>query len=153
MPPMNTFRAKVSVETKASQIVRHAAPYILAAALSVGLLAVAGGSPLAKSHKPHSVDLTGFGAVPRIELPQLKDPAPAVATAPARFFTINKVLAKLEGHPVGDTRLAARTDTLSDAAQPAAPPQGTEPFGLFTFRAPEGELWQRWHVVSFDIAK
>ena len=151
----NTLQAQVSVDETPSVIVRRAAPYILAAALSIGLLAAASGAALAKTRKPHPVDLTGFGPVPRIELPQLHDPAPLRVVAPARFFTINKVLAKLDGHPAGDTRLAERTDagTLSDAGQPAAPPQGTEPFGLFTFRAPEGELWQKWRGVSFDIAK
>jgi predicted transglutaminase-like cysteine proteinase len=155
MPMRNTVQAQVSVDEMPSVIVRRAAPYILAAALAIGVLAAASGAAVAKSRKPHPVDFTGFGAVPRIELPQLHDPAPLRVVAPARIFTNNKVLAKLDGHPQGDTRLAERTDagTLSDAARSAAPPQGTEPFGLFTFRAPEGELWQKWRGVSFDIAR
>ena len=151
----NTVQAQVSAEERPSVIVRRAAPYILAAALSIGLLAAASGVAVAKTRKPHPVDLTGFGPVPRIELPQLHDPAPPRVVTPARFFTINKVLAKLDGHAPGDTRLAERTDTgtLSDAGRTATPPQGTEPFGLFTFRAPEGAVWEKWRGVSLDIAK
>src|ERR1700722_17769141 len=119
MPMRNTLQAQVSVDETPSVIVRRAAPYILAAALALALLAPASGAAVANPRKPHPVDLTGFGAVPRIELPQLHDPVPpaAAVVAPARFFTINKVLAKLAGHPPGDTRLAERTDagTLSDA--------------------------------------
>jgi len=151
----NTVQNQVSVEERPSVIVRRAAPYILAAALSIGLLAAASGVAMAKTRKPHPVDLTGFGPVPRIELPQLRDPAPPRVVAPARFFTINKVLAKLDGHAPADTRLAERTDTstLSDAASTVAPPRGPEPFGLFTFRAPEGAVWAKWRGVSRDIAK
>ena len=32
-------------------------------------------------------------------------------------------------------------------------PVGTEPFGLFTFRAPEGILWRKWRGIESDIAK
>jgi predicted transglutaminase-like cysteine proteinase len=152
---MNTGDTEVSVGAVTSDLVRHAAPYLLAAALSVGLLAAASGAALAKSRKPHALDLTGFGAVPRIELPVLHDPLPPVAVAPARFFTINKVLAKLDGHPISDARLASRTDgkTLSDAASDDAPPYGAEPFGLFTFAAPQGMLSEKWRGVSLDIAE
>ena len=149
----NTLHAQVSADVGTSGIVRRAAPYLLAAALAIGLLTAASGAALAKTRKPHPVDLTGFGPVPRIELPQLSDPAPPPVVAPARFFTINKVLAKLDGLGSGGMRLAARTDTLSDAARPVAPAPSGEPFGLFTFRAPEGALWQKWRGVSIDIAR
>ena len=33
------------------------------------------------------------------------------------------------------------------------PPAGKEPFGLFTFRAPEGMLWRKWRGIESDIAK
>ena len=79
---------------------------------------------------------------------------------PATFFTINAVLAKLDrqrGRGPGALRLAslAPTDVATDAA-PApkeAPAVGNEPFGLFTFRAPEGVLWRKWRGVESDIAK
>jgi predicted transglutaminase-like cysteine proteinase len=138
-----------------SEMARRAAPYLLAAALAVGLLAAASSAALAKSRKPPAIDLTGFGAVPRIELPALHDPAPPAAVAPARFFTINNVLAKLDGHPIDEARLASRADgkTLSDAASAAATTYGAEPFGLFTFAAPHGLLAEKWRGVSLDIAE
>ena len=79
------------------------------------------------------------------------------AAGPVRFFTINEVLAKRDGRATPDqpTRLAAidPKDTQSDASGPArAKPIGTEPFGLFTFRAPEGLLWVKWRGVEVDMA-
>lgn len=79
---------------------------------------------------------------------------------PATFFTINAVLAKLDrrnGRGPGATRLASLTpsNTATDA-QPApneAPQVGTEPFGLFTFRAPDGILWRKWRGLEADMAK
>jgi predicted transglutaminase-like cysteine proteinase len=152
----NTVRAQVFVYETPSEIVRRAAPYLLAMLLALGLLVSAGGGgALAKTRKPHVLDLTGFGPVPRIELLPLHDPVPPVVAAPARFFTINKVLAKLDGRGSVDARVASRTDhnTLSDAASVLAAQQGDEPFGLFTFQAPEGALWQKWRGVSADIAE
>ena len=79
---------------------------------------------------------------------------------PATFFTINEVLAKLDrqrGRGPGALRLAslAPADVATDAAPApkAAPAVGTEPFGLFTFRAPEGVLWRKWRGVETDITK
>jgi predicted transglutaminase-like cysteine proteinase len=79
---------------------------------------------------------------------------------PATFFTINAVLAKLDrerGRGPGALRLAslAPADVATDAA-PApkeAPAVGNEPFGLFTFRAPEGTLWRKWRGLESDITK
>ena len=81
--------------------------------------------------------------------------------APMTFFTINAVLAKLDrqsGRGPGAVRLAALTPpaaTYSDAQPeaPMPPAVGEEPFGLFTFRAPEGTLWRKWRGVEADIAK
>lgn len=83
-----------------------------------------------------------------------------VAHPPATFFTINAVLAKLDGkrtRPADSVRLAALTPppSLTDA-QPEtnpAPAVGTEAFGLFTFRAPDGVLWRKWRSVEADMAK
>src|SRR4029079_9942779 len=49
----------------------------------------------------------------------------------------------------------APADVATDAA-PApkeAPAVGSEPFGLFTLRAPEGALWRKWRRLQVDIAK
>jgi predicted transglutaminase-like cysteine proteinase len=84
----------------------------------------------------------------------------ASTRAPATFFTINEVLAKLDrqrGHGPGALRLASLmpSNTASDAlpVQKEAPAVGTEPFGLFTFRAPDGVLWRKWRGIESDIAK
>lgn len=129
------------------------------ALLSLVLLAAAADGAAAKGRRPHPIDAsTGFGPLPHIAPIPLSDPATTpVVTAPARFFTINKVLAKLDGAapPSGPVRLAAREDgaDATDAASPVAPAQGSEPFGLFAFRAPEGALWSKWRGVEADIAK
>ncbi|WP_439392981.1 transglutaminase-like cysteine peptidase [Bradyrhizobium sp. PMVTL-01] len=83
--------------------------------------------------------------------------------APATFFTINAVLAKLDrerGRGPNAVRLAALTPsspTATDAAPetdaPAgAPPVGNEPFGLFAFRAPDNAIWRKWRAVEAEIA-
>jgi len=80
--------------------------------------------------------------------------------SPAKFFTINAVLAKLDrqqGRGPGAIRLAALTPTnvATDAQPPQkeAPPAGSEPFGLFTFRAPEGMLWRKWRGIEAAMTK
>jgi predicted transglutaminase-like cysteine proteinase len=80
---------------------------------------------------------------------------------PATFFSINAVLAKLDqqrGRGPGAIRLASLTPPSNSAtdAQPASretPPAGKDPFGLFTFRAPEGLLWRKWRGVEAAMAK
>lgn len=79
---------------------------------------------------------------------------------PATFFSINAVLAKLDrerGRGPNAVRLAALapSNRATDALPPEkeAPPLGKEPFGLFTFRAPEGMLWRKWRGVEADLAK
>lgn len=84
----------------------------------------------------------------------------AQARPPATFFSINAVLAKLDrqrGRRPDAVRLAALTpsNTATDAS-PAfkeAPALGLEPFGLFTFRAPEGVLWRKWRGVEAAMVK
>jgi predicted transglutaminase-like cysteine proteinase len=82
------------------------------------------------------------------------------ASAPATFFTINAVLAKLDrqrGRGPGALRTASLnpSNIATDAAPPVqeAPAPGTEPFGLFTFRAPDGILWRKWRGIESDITK
>ena len=79
---------------------------------------------------------------------------------PATFFTINAVLAKLDrqrGRGPGALRTASLipSNIATDAAPSVqeAPAPGTEPFGLFTFRAPDGILWRKWRGIESDIAK
>jgi predicted transglutaminase-like cysteine proteinase len=79
---------------------------------------------------------------------------------PATFFSINDVLAKLDrqrGRGPNAIRMAALSpsNTATDAQpeQKEAPPVGKEPFGLFTFRAPESILWRKWRGIEGDIAK
>jgi predicted transglutaminase-like cysteine proteinase len=74
-----------------------------------------------------------------------------MTTAPARFFTINEVLAKRDGPRAGapNVQLARTTTTVTDEP-PAGRPVllSSEPFGLSTFRAPEGLLWVKWRDVE-----
>jgi predicted transglutaminase-like cysteine proteinase len=79
---------------------------------------------------------------------------------PATFFSINAVLAKLDGRrgrgPDAVRLAALPPSNFATDAQPApkeAPPVGNEPFGLFTFRAPEGMLWRKWRGVEADMAR
>jgi predicted transglutaminase-like cysteine proteinase len=79
---------------------------------------------------------------------------------PATFFSINEVLANLDlqrGRGPAAVRLAALppANFATDAQLPQkeAPPVGKEPFGLFTFRAPEGMLWHKWRGVEADMAR
>jgi predicted transglutaminase-like cysteine proteinase len=72
------------------------------------------------------------------------------ATAPARYFTINQVLAKsgMQRAP-GALQFASTGGTMTDA--PATGAQmlpSSEPFGLSAFRAPEGLLWVKWRGVE-----
>ena len=84
----------------------------------------------------------------------------AASRPPATFFRINDVLAKLDamrGRGPNAVRLAALTPsaTATDASpEPKpAPAKGEEPFGLFTFRAPEGLLWQKWRGLEAKLTK
>jgi predicted transglutaminase-like cysteine proteinase len=80
-------------------------------------------------------------------------PSPAWP-APAKFFTINQVLAKhkLVGSNSSSVHLAAINPTVSDIPMTTIGPlRSDEPFGLFTFRAPDGLLWSKWRKVEADI--
>src|SRR3954447_15962204 len=79
---------------------------------------------------------------------------------PATFFSINAVLAKLDrqrGRGPEAIRFAALTPshvaTDAQAPEKELPELGKEPFGLFTFRAPEGMLWRKWRGLEADVAK
>ncbi|WP_369525136.1 transglutaminase-like cysteine peptidase [Bradyrhizobium diazoefficiens] len=84
----------------------------------------------------------------------------AATRAPATFFRINDVLAKLDamrGRGPNAVRLAALTPSniATDAApeRRPVPAKGDEPFGLFTFRAPEGLLWQKWRGLETRLVR
>jgi predicted transglutaminase-like cysteine proteinase len=81
------------------------------------------------------------------------------ARPPATFFSINAVLAKVDGQRGRNpdaVRLASRAPAnVATDAPPVlngAQPVGKEPFGLFTFRAPEGTLWRKWRSIEADMA-
>lgn len=78
---------------------------------------------------------------------------------PAIFFTIKGVLANVDSRD-GRGRDAIRLASLAPSYfptglwQPALSEEsaaGTEPFGLFLFRAPDGILWRKWRGVESDI--
>ena len=94
------------------------------------------------------------------EAPKDSPPIRTSAQPPAKFFTINDVLEKLDrtqGRGKGAIRLASlrSSNTLMDAraAQTQVSARGAEPFGLFTFRAPEGSLSRKWRGLQSDILK
>lgn len=86
-------------------------------------------------------------------------PAPSLSAdggtaTPARYFTINQVLAKREGQrvPAAAARLASTSTTVTDAPAPGHSLLPlNEPFGLATFRAPEGLLWVKWRDIEQDL--
>ena len=128
----------------------RAIPRALGFMLVVSLTTVGCGGALAKSPikkaapEQPSYETTHAGAMP----PQV------------RFFTINAVLARHD--ELSRSKLGAVQVASADAASPmgfnvvsdlpasvsVAPGTGGEPFGLSTFRAPEGLLWEKWKVVE-----
>jgi len=90
---------------------------------------------------------------PSTEGPEIAPAASRSSPAPARYFTINQVLAKQRGTSSSSslTQLAAVQPSASTVDAPAtasAVRQSDEPFGLLTLRAPEGQLWRKWREVS-----
>lgn len=91
-----------------------------------------------------------------------KKPEPAAAAAalpanpaPARFFTLNDLIARGGADRSGASgRVAnvARPDTASDAGETPIARSGPEPFGLYSFRAPDGVLWKKWRGLEADMA-
>lgn len=85
------------------------------------------------------------------------DAAPDMGRAPAKFFTINSVLARLDSGKRSDAvqfaAASAPETTLSDQPPVTIPAiEGREPFGLFGFRAPDGLLWRKWTGIQADLA-
>jgi predicted transglutaminase-like cysteine proteinase len=140
----------------------RAFPRVLGIMLAVSLTAAGCGDALAKSriHK-QPLDQTDILSVVR----HLNTSYTGEATPPpARFFTINAVLAKHDGLAtaksgalqVASADIAAdgAPVVLNDATPAAKLPtvSSGEPFGLFTFRAPEGLLWQKWRGVEAKMS-
>lgn len=83
-------------------------------------------------------------------------PPPAATPGPAKFFSINRVLARLDNGSLPAGRLAAAPATAgiaTDALPSPAPMVSDEPFGLFPFRAPEGLLWTKWRGIEAELAR
>lgn len=136
-------------------------------ALGVGLVAlvVAGVTSPARADDALARDVLTQDALTQDALAQdaqdtLAPGIDAATRAPATFFRINDVLAKLDamrGRGPNAVRLAALTPSniATDAApeRRPVPAKGDEPFGLFTFRAPEGLLWQKWRGLETRLVR
>jgi predicted transglutaminase-like cysteine proteinase len=89
--------------------------------------------------------------------------SPAIATAPhpieppARFFSINRVVAEHDrraGMSVTPHFASLNRELVAgDRASQSPTAQSDEPFGLVTFRAPEGLLWAKWRGVEAEIER
>jgi len=123
-----------------------------AAMAAFGLLACYGALPGAT---PAAAKSRALGAI----APRDTDDLKLAPTQPAKFFTINAVMAKIDRgtKPDAPMRLASAEpgDIGSDepALVPAAAATSAEPFGLFAFRAPEGTLWRKWRPIQAAMAR
>jgi len=97
---------------------------------------------------------------------RLVRPAPATSpseipyASPARFFSIKEVLAKVDAaratKGAGESLdWPLRLASFGGSETPARLTEGAqdnEPFGLLTFRAPEGTLWRKWRGMEAGLA-
>src|SRR5262245_25370957 len=91
--------------------------------------------------------------------PSLSTPPPSLARLQARFFTISEVMARHGARPDAPILLASVNPIISTASitsdsnvrAPSARGKGDEPFGLFSFVAPDGQLWAKWRKVADEI--
>lgn len=76
-----------------------------------------------------------------------------------RYFTINEVMAQLGGEAKSAAaarpyRVAVNVPPPRAAAESSARGgEGDEPFGLVSFRAPEGQLWVKWRELEAEMAR
>lgn len=131
--------------------VRVAVALFCCATFLTGIPSSAGAATREKPRKHIFDDLI----TPSMKAPSEMPVRPPVSTA--RFFSINSVLAKIDGKPYAGepVRIAsiANDDIVSDvSALPSSNSSKTdEPFGLVAFRAPEGVLWRKWRGLTRDI--
>jgi predicted transglutaminase-like cysteine proteinase len=100
-------------------------------------------------------------SVPASGAPKVRAPEPASQGQPAgpstaRTFTINEILAKQDGsrgQASGRVAAVEREETATDAARTMRGVPGPEPFGMFAFKAPDGELWTKWRAIEQDLAR
>jgi len=109
-----------------------------------------------------ALSATAYADDPKAAAEALRDSPPIRTSAqpPAKFFTINSVIAKsdrAQGRGKDAIRLVSlkSSNTVTDARPPLAEvsARGAEPFGLFTFRAPEGLLSRKWRGLQSDLIK
>lgn len=92
-------------------------------------------------------------------LSQAAPAAPANPTNQPRFFSINSVLAKLDGKPIPKETVRVAAAVPGDVMSDAPPAIGgslsgsMEPYGLISFRAPEGALWRKWRASEAEAGK
>jgi predicted transglutaminase-like cysteine proteinase len=143
--PNNTGRA-VILQVR----VARAAALALAAAVWIGMAA-------------GSVDARGRGKPIPLFGPDLIEAAleSARVPAPPQFFTINEVLARKDAEAAkakAPVRLASLEQislrgAIDDVSPTRSMPSETEPFGLLSFRAPEGLLWVKWRSLAKDLQR
>jgi predicted transglutaminase-like cysteine proteinase len=93
--------------------------------------------------------------------PKNRAPEPATAAQPvgpstARSFTINEILARQDGSrgkAAGRVAAIDRNETATDAPPSTRGVPGPEPFGMFAFKAPDGELWTKWRAIEKDLER
>jgi predicted transglutaminase-like cysteine proteinase len=76
----------------------------------------------------------------------------AAINPPSHFFSINRILAEHDRRAElsAEPQLASFSRNAV-AVEPPLTHQNDEPFGLFTFRAPDGLLWTKWRGVEAEI--
>lgn len=90
--------------------------------------------------------------------PTFSHATPAAVTG-ARFFTINQVLAKLDSGSTASANDGVKLAAVGQMTKgdggiaAAAAVARDEPFGLVSFRAPQGALWVKWRAVSASAAE
>lgn len=137
---------------------RCVAGAVVAFAMAMGATLPSEAASKSKPRKHIFDDLVTPSMLAALSEPSVRAPQ----ASGARFFSINSVLARIDGKtpPNEPVRLASITtdDVASDAPADVIPAEPTaqktaEPFGLFAFRAPEGALWRKWRSVKNDIAR
>lgn len=136
----------------------RAAGAVLGFAIMLGVALPSEAATKAKPRKHIFDDLV----TPSMLMPPMETATPRLQTSGARFFSINSVLARLDGKTAPDqpVRMASAQNDIIISDAPAdlmrvspASQKTNEPFGLLTFRAPESTLSRKWRGVKSDIEK